>query len=100
MEPEVIADIHISLPTVEGEIEIHGNSVYDDSVDVQIEQSKYGKPYCQILFSPAGPCEFTLMGFTATELDELGKFLIQAAKDLTATAKRQEKTEQLFKGES
>lgn len=96
MEPEVIAQVTISLPTVGGDIALESNGIYDDMVDVQIEQSKYGRPYCSMRLSPGGPCEFNLMGFTAATLDELGKFLIQSAKELTDVAERQKRTAHLF----
>lgn len=64
--------------------------VYDDSTDVQVEQSHVGKPYCTLRFIPAGPCEFSVLGFGPDELEKLANFLKDAAAELRDHAARYE----------
>ena len=78
----------LPLPYVEADSDAEGGAahrpdVYDDSVDVYVEQQDADKPYAQLNFVPAGPVGgFILLGFGPDELRRLGRFLIECSDDL------------------
>jgi hypothetical protein len=81
--------VEIPLPMVEGEPSIQTDDVYDDSVDVYVEQGAYGQPCATLRLCPAGPCEFVLLGFDPAGLRQLARFLEDAARELEHEVKQQ-----------
>lgn len=81
-------EVTIQLPYVEGSLEQISPGTYDDSVDVVVRQSAKGLPCANLELNPAGPCTFTLLGFSTDGLRQLAQLLIRAASEIDEAVTR------------
>lgn len=81
--------VTIELPYVMGgPPSLVTDHVYDDSVDVTVEQGALLYPCANLRLNPGGPCEFILLGFSTAGLRELAAFLVASADEIEERVNR------------
>ncbi len=96
MSSEVFS-VEIELPYVEGEVPtVSEPGTYDDSADFYVHPAGVAYPAANLMISPGGPCEMTILGFSTDGLRKLAAFLVKSADLIDAGVAAELETRRVY----